>query len=149
VTEVNPINATGMLISDPSHVLPVEINCNGLRMLAFGIGDPQVLSLRYGGCNADVRVGDIVSSSGLGGRYPPDYPGARIGTGLQLQRGVDPPALTARELLDSFADLVEMKARIGLQREARQHAHLIIGAATNNGETIVHRLVAGLLRAAA
>jgi hypothetical protein len=149
VTDVNPINATGILISDPSHALPVEINCNGLRMLAFGIGDPQVLSVRYVGCNADVRVGDIVSSSGLGGCCPPDYPGAQIGTGLQLQIGVDPPALTARELLDFFADLIERKARIGLQREARQHAHLIIGAATNNRETIVHRLVAGLLHAAA
>jgi hypothetical protein len=39
VTDVDPINATGILISDPSHALPVEINCNGLCMLAFGIGD--------------------------------------------------------------------------------------------------------------
>lgn len=75
MTDVNPINATGILISDPSHALPVEINRNGLRMLAFGIGDPQLLSLRYVGGNADVRVGDIVSSPKLGGRCPPDYPG--------------------------------------------------------------------------
>lgn len=91
VTEVNPISATGILISDPSHALPVEINRNGLRMLAFGTGNPQVLSLRYVAANADVKVGDIVSSSGLGGHYPPDYPVARI-TRVEYPRG-DPFAL--------------------------------------------------------
>lgn len=91
VTEVNPINATGILISDPSHALPIEINRNGLRMLAFGTGNPQILSLRYVAANADVKVGDIVSTSGLGGRYPPDYPVAKI-TRVEHPRG-DPFAL--------------------------------------------------------
>jgi rod shape-determining protein MreC len=78
ITEVNPISASAILISDPSHALPVQINRNGLRMLAFGTGNPQVLSLRHVSVNADVQVGDVVSTSGLGGRYPPDYPVGRV-----------------------------------------------------------------------
>jgi rod shape-determining protein MreC len=78
ITEVSRLGASGILISDPSHALPVEINRNGLRMLAFGTGNSQVLSLRHVPANADVQVGDTVSTSGLGGRYPPDYPVARI-----------------------------------------------------------------------
>jgi rod shape-determining protein MreC len=71
VTHVNPISAIASLISDPNHALPVEINCNSMRMLAFGTDNPQTLSLRYIPTNADVKVGDGISTSGLGNRYPP------------------------------------------------------------------------------
>ncbi len=78
VTEVTPISAGAILISDPNHTLPVQIDRNGLRMLAFGTGNPEVLSLRHIPINADVEMYDVVSTSGLGGRYPPDYPVAQI-----------------------------------------------------------------------
>lgn len=78
ITHVNPISATAILISDPNHALPVEINRNGMRMLAFGTGNSQALSLRYIPTDADVKVGDVISTSGLGGRYPPDYPVGKI-----------------------------------------------------------------------
>jgi rod shape-determining protein MreC len=86
VTEVNPISATAILISDPSHALPVQINRNGLRMLAFGTGNPQILSLRHVPTNADVKMNDVISTSGPGGRYPPDCPVARI-TRVEHQPG--------------------------------------------------------------
>jgi rod shape-determining protein MreC len=47
-------------------------------MLAFGTGNPELISLRHVPINADVKMHDVVSTSGLGGRYPPDYPVARI-----------------------------------------------------------------------
>jgi rod shape-determining protein MreC len=50
------------MFSDPNHALPVEINHNGLRMLAFGTGNPQILSLRHVPTNADVEVDDVVST---------------------------------------------------------------------------------------
>ncbi len=74
VTHVNPISATAILISDPSHALPVQVDRNGLRTLAEGTGDPDRLRVRYVPSNGDIRIGDILVTSGLGGRFPSYYP---------------------------------------------------------------------------
>jgi rod shape-determining protein MreC len=78
IIEASPLRSTAMLISDPSHALPVQVNRNGLRTLAVGTGNPQVLELRFIPTSADIEEGDIVSTSGLGGRFPADYPVARV-----------------------------------------------------------------------
>jgi len=78
IIEASPLRATAMLISDPSHALPVQVNRNGLRTLAVGTGNPRVLELRFIPTSADIEEGDIVSTSGLGGRFPADYPVARV-----------------------------------------------------------------------
>lgn len=78
VIQVYPHTATAMLISDPSHALPVQVNRSGVRTLAVGTGSPDLLELRHIPPSADVREGDVVSTSGLGRRFPPDYPVAEI-----------------------------------------------------------------------
>jgi rod shape-determining protein MreC len=78
IIEASPLRSTAMLISDPSHALPVQVNRNGLRTLAVGTGNPQMLELRFIPTSADIEEGDIVSTSGLGGRFPADYPVARV-----------------------------------------------------------------------
>ena len=78
VVRVNPLHSTAILISDPSHALPVQVVRNGLRTLAVGTGSPERLELRHIPNNADIKVGDIVSTSGLGQRFPPDYPVAEV-----------------------------------------------------------------------
>ncbi len=67
-----------LLISDPSHVIPVEILRNGLRTVAAGIGRADTLQLRYLPDHSDIKVGDELMSSGLGGRFPSDYPVAVV-----------------------------------------------------------------------
>lgn len=71
-------SATALLISDPSHAIPVQVNRNGLRGTAYGTGSSHLLELRYIPHNADMEVGDQLVSSGLGGRFPPNYPVGRI-----------------------------------------------------------------------
>ncbi len=71
-------SSTALLISDPSHAIPVQVNRSGLRGTAFGSGNSQLLELRYIPHNADIEVGDQIVSSGLGGRFPPNYPVGRI-----------------------------------------------------------------------
>ncbi len=71
-------SATALLISDPSHAIPVQVNRNGLRGTAYGTGNSHLLELRYIPHNADMEVGDQLVSSGLGGRFPPNYPVGRI-----------------------------------------------------------------------
>lgn len=69
-----------MLISDPSHSLPVEVNRNGLRTIANGTGEFGRLALPFLTNNADIRPGDLLVTSGLGGAFPSGYPVAVIDT---------------------------------------------------------------------
>lgn len=74
IASVGPFSAQAVLITDASHALPVEVNRNGLRSIAVGTGDIDRLDLPYLPNNADVREGDLLVSSGLGGRFPRGFP---------------------------------------------------------------------------
>ena len=66
--------AEAMLVTDVDHALPVELARNRLRSIAVGTGELDRLSLPYLPSNADVREGDLLVTSGLGGTFPPGYP---------------------------------------------------------------------------
>lgn len=82
VVQVNPGSSVALLITDPDHGIPVEINRTGLQTIALGRGDGHSLSLPYLPGNADVKVGDLLVTSGLGGRFPAGYP---VGTVHELK----------------------------------------------------------------
>lgn len=83
VISVTPFSATGMLISDPSHSVLVQVGELGIRGLLAGTGNPKQLKLEYLPLDINVQVGDRVITSGLDERYPPDYP---IGTVTKVDR---------------------------------------------------------------
>lgn len=74
VVSVSPLTSIAMIISDPSHAIPVTVNRNGLRAIAIGTGTSNALDLPHIPNNADIQVGDLLITSGLGGRFPPNYP---------------------------------------------------------------------------
>ena len=78
IVQVTPFTATAMLITDPAHALPVQVNRNGLRSIVVGTGSLQELSLPHIHNSADIRAGDLLITSGLGGRFPPGYPVAEV-----------------------------------------------------------------------
>lgn len=78
VIETGPMTAEAILISDPGHALPVEVNRNGLRTIAYGTGDFSRLDLPGLANNADIEVGDLLVTSGLGGAFPSGYPVAQV-----------------------------------------------------------------------
>ena len=78
VVHVNPLNATVLLITDASHALPVQVLRNGLRTIAVGTGRINQLELPYLPNDADIREDDLLVTSGLGGKFPPGYPVARV-----------------------------------------------------------------------
>jgi len=78
VVRTSLLTATVLLITDAAHSLPVQINRNGLRTVATGSGLINRLTLLHLPKNADVRLGDLLVTSGLGGVFPPGYPVARI-----------------------------------------------------------------------
>lgn len=78
VTRVEAFTSEAILISDPGHATPVEVNRNGLRSIALGGGDSSKVNLPFLPNNADIEVGDLLVSSGLGGAFPSGYPVARV-----------------------------------------------------------------------
>ena len=67
-----------ILITDPSHATPIEVNRTGLRTLALGNGRIDQLDLPYLPANADLEPGDLLVTSGLDGVFPAGYPVAQI-----------------------------------------------------------------------
>jgi rod shape-determining protein MreC len=78
VDHAGPISSTVVLITDSSHALPVMLSRNGLRSVAVGGGPTGELDLAYVPKDADIEVGDLLVSSGLGGRFPAGYPAATV-----------------------------------------------------------------------
>ncbi len=78
IIHLGPFSSTAMLITDPNHAIPVHVNRNGLRAIAMGTGTPDVLEIPYMTNSADIVEGDLLTSSGLDGRFPRDYPVARV-----------------------------------------------------------------------
>ena len=74
VMRVDPLTSEAVLISDADHALPVSINRNGLRSIIVGTGDSSRLHMPYLPNSADVELGDLIVSSGLGGVFPSGYP---------------------------------------------------------------------------
>jgi len=106
VIHVNRGNATVLLITDARHALPVRVNRNGLRTMALGTGRISELELPNLPNNADIKQGDLLVTSGLGGRFPPGYPVAEVTS-------------VTREPGQPFATiLAQTKAHLGRAREA-------------------------------
>jgi rod shape-determining protein MreC len=123
IIHVTPVESVAILITDASHAVPVQINRTGQRAIAVGTGEPNKLDIPHLPTNADIQVGDLLVTSGLGGRFPPGYP---VGKVISVER--DPA--------EPYAEVVaEPTARLERSREVllvlRQEAdHLLPAAAT-------------------
>ena len=80
VTTVNRYTSRVLLISDARHAIPVQVNRNGVRAIAAGKGSFDELELLHLPDTADIQSGDLLISSGLGGRFPFGYPVAVVET---------------------------------------------------------------------
>lgn len=78
VIQVLPDTCTVMLITDPDHAIPVTDTRTGMRTVAYGSHASGQLNLPSIPVSADVKVGDSLVSSGLGGRFPPGFPVATV-----------------------------------------------------------------------
>ena len=78
VVEVGQHNSIVLLITDASHALPVQVNRNGVRLVAEGVGNLYTLKLRHVANTLDIVKGDLLISSGLGQRFPSGYPVAEV-----------------------------------------------------------------------
>ena len=70
---VGPWSAEVMLITDPEHAVPVQVVRNGFRSIAVGTGAGDELTLSVP-VNSDIKTGDLLVTSGLGGVFPAGVP---------------------------------------------------------------------------
>ena len=78
ITEVGAITSTVTLITDPSHAIPVQVVRNGLRAIVFGNGAQDSAEVPHLTAVADIKEGDELVTSGMGGVFPAGYPVARV-----------------------------------------------------------------------
>lgn len=78
ISEVLPTTSTAVLITDASHAIPVVIERTGLRTIAYGSGSSDRLDVPNIPVSADVKSGDKLITSGLGGSFPAGFPVGEI-----------------------------------------------------------------------
>lgn len=78
ITRVFPFTSEVTLLTDKEQAIPVQVLRNGLRSVAYGLGQSGVLELRFMTPNTDVQVGDVLITSGLDGVYPAGLAVARV-----------------------------------------------------------------------
>lgn len=93
VTRVFPFTSEVTLLTDKNQAIPVQVVRNGLRSVAYGRGQSNVLELRFMPTNADIQKGDVLVTSGIDGIYPPGLAVATV-------------SLVENKSVDSFARIV-------------------------------------------
>lgn len=78
VVDVASTTSRVLLITDPTHSVPVQVNRNGVRAVAEGIGSLNQLTIHHVAATTDIQPGDLLVTSGLGGRFPIGYPVAVV-----------------------------------------------------------------------
>jgi rod shape-determining protein MreC len=78
VFRIGPFSSEIILITDSEHALPVQVLRSGVRSIALGTGRATALELPYVPQNYDVKVGDVLVTSGLDGVFPFGLPVGRI-----------------------------------------------------------------------
>jgi rod shape-determining protein MreC len=113
VTRVHPLISEVTLVIDRDHAIPVLNTRTGARSVAYG--DPTAshggaLELRFMAGNADVQAGDILTTSGVDGVYPPGLPVARV---EKVERRADSAfariACSPRALVDGARHVMVLK----------------------------------------
>ena len=83
ILHVGTTSSRVLLITDVTHAVPVRISRNGVRLIASGVGVIDILSHNHVPHSTDIRVDDMLVTSGLGGKFPEGYPVARVTSVLQ------------------------------------------------------------------
>ncbi|OBU47302.1 rod shape-determining protein MreC [Photobacterium phosphoreum] len=78
VSYVGAHNSRVLLLIDPTNAIPVQVVRNDIRVIATGGGRNHQILLEHVPSSTDIKKGDLLVSSGLGGRYPEGYPVARV-----------------------------------------------------------------------
>jgi rod shape-determining protein MreC len=88
VTRVFPFSAEITLITDKNLSIPIQVERNQLRAIAFGEGKNNTLDIPYLPTSVDIQVGDKLVTSGIDGVYPA---GLAVATVTEIRQSPDSP----------------------------------------------------------
>ncbi len=91
IVSVGPTSSRALLISDNTHALAIRAERTGIRAVAEGLGQWDLLRVMYLPHSTDIREGDRLLTSGLDGRFPEGYPVARV---VRISRDASQPFMT-------------------------------------------------------
>lgn len=128
IVKTELLSSQGILISDPDHALPIEVNRNGLRTIAVGTGEFDRLDLPFLPNNADIEVGDLLVTSGLGGAFPAGYP---VATVTAIKRLPEKPFAEVSARPEAALNQVRDLMLIWTERAAWSEEEPATGAATD------------------
>lgn len=74
IAYVGAHNSRVLLLTDPTHAIPVQVMRNDIRVIASGRGSTAYIGLDNIPSSTDIKVGDKLVTSGLGGVFPEGYP---------------------------------------------------------------------------
>ena len=78
IMQVSSTNSRVLLIADVTHAIPVRVARNNVRLVVSGSGSLDELLIQHVAHSSDLKVGDVLLSSGLGNVCPEGYPIATI-----------------------------------------------------------------------
>ena len=78
VVQVDSLTSRVALVADVNLAVPVYVNRNGMRSVVVGTGDLKGLEMEFVPDTADIQIGDMLVTSGLGNRFPAGYPVAEV-----------------------------------------------------------------------
>lgn len=114
------------VITDAAHAVPVEVLRNGLNAVARGTGDALALTIPFMSFQADIEVGDVLVTSGLGGVFPSGHPVAEV---YDIEGVSGEPFLSIKAR--PFAELNKVKNILLLQQTAQSDLPLRRAARQN------------------
>ncbi len=117
ITQVSTTTSRVLLITDTTHATPVRILRNDVRTVVEGIGKMNLMQLNHVPHSMDVRIGDVLVSSGLGGVFPQGYPVAVV---TRINRDEGRPF--AEVFAEPVAQLDRARLLVVLWRDAQAKA---------------------------
>lgn len=91
IVSVGPTSSRVILISDNTHAIALRAERTGIRTVAEGLGQWDLLRVIHLPLSADIREGDRLLTSGLDGRFPEGYPVAEV---VNVVRDASQPFMT-------------------------------------------------------
>jgi rod shape-determining protein MreC len=86
IIAVSPISSRALLVTSTSSAIPTENTRNGVRAITSGDGAIDTLSLIYTPNTADIQIGDLFTTSGLGVKFPKGY---NVGKVISIEHPVN------------------------------------------------------------
>lgn len=107
IIETSYLSSKVILITEPSHKIPAEINRTGLKVLLSGLRSTEKLSIDFLSPNTDLKVGDIISTSGVANRFKAKIPIGKVSDILSNpEKEFSNVQVTPFENVDNMSELI-------------------------------------------